>query len=328
MDRKARRAWRRSLGKIQKRLKRAKYECLEPDCNRAAIVSHSQQKEGQLRAIARNGEVYALGRNVYEAFVEAEGRTSLLLLEPAALKNASAFPGYCSGHDGSLFAPIEREALRRNDPEQAYCLFLRALSHEYARKRHGTALIRMAMAEAVIQKLAFDQELVEGLLDGLDYFLKTDAPFYLREVFRRDGMPTTEWLRWSWRVVGGCLGASCTSCFSPLQARHDSYMEEHFGEPQPLVTFSLIPTTTETHVVLCWHSQHTESVRHLEARLHSDDSLEAFLNECAFAESEDTCVNPDLWESAPEEERLQVLDAMRHEGFRGPLARVPRLIRL
>ena len=105
-------------------------------------------------------------------------------------------------------------------------------------------------------------------------------------------------------------------------------MEEHFGEPQPLVTFSLIPQKNETHVVICWHSQHQESTKSLKERLNSGNELEMFINECAIAESEDTCINPSMWESATEQEQNEALHAMRHQHFRGELENIPKLIRI
>ena len=328
LDRSTRRAWERILGKIEKQFNSTIYQCLVPGCTRNAIGSHSQQKAGQLHAIARNGQVYALERNLYKAFKGQYWQDSILLLTPAGLKEASVFPGYCAPHDALLFEPIEKRAFCQNDPEQAYCLFLRALSYEFSQKRRMTSLLRSFGNEAKAKGLPFDHEYFNYYLKGMEYFLIKDAPYYFHNAFNVDGKTVKDWLMWSWRVIPKRLGASCTCCFSPLQSHHDSYMAAHFGEPQPLLAFSLIPQLAETHVVLCWHRQHTKLVEPLEAKLHDADYLEEFINECALVESEDTCFNPDLWESASEAERLAVLNAMRHRLFRGPLDKIPRLIRL
>lgn len=328
MNRQTRRAWARTFGKVQKRLGRMEYKCLIPGCNQTAINSHSQQKEGQLRAIARDGNVYALERNLYRALKGSEERSSILYLSLVGLKKASTFPGFCSSHDTELFVPIEKIELNINDPEQAYCFFLRAMTYEYSQKRKMVAWMEMLMKEARANSLPlFDKEYVELFTKGMKYFVTNDAPFYFNEAFRTD-VPPTEWLRWSWIAIPNTIGASCTCCFSPLQEQHESYMLDHFGEPQPLVMFSLLPQSTCTHVVLCWHSHHTHFVQDLEARMHDNDNLEAFINECAFAESEDTCINPDLWENTPERERLIALNAMRHQEFRGPINNKPRIIKL
>jgi len=90
----------------------------------------------------------------------------------------------------------------------------------------------------------------------------------------------------------------------------------------------LIPQKNETHVVICWHSQHRDLTKHLTEKLNCEDELEIFINECAIAESEDTCINPDIWESATEQEQNEVLHAMRHQYFRGELENIPRLIKM
>jgi len=127
-------------------------------------------------------------------------------------------------------------------------------------------------------KSPFDHKYAEPWVAGLEYFLAKDAPFYCGEMFRKVGAPITDWLKWSWQVIPKRIGASCACCFSPLQSDHDSYMVEHMGEPQPLVTFSLIPGNDETNIVVCWHKRHTELVKHLEERMQGGDDIEAFIN--------------------------------------------------
>ena len=57
----------RVMGKLEGRLKKTHFRCLYPGCTRNAILSHSQQKEGQLRAIAVEGCVYAMDHGFYSA---------------------------------------------------------------------------------------------------------------------------------------------------------------------------------------------------------------------------------------------------------------------
>ena len=126
-----------AVGKVQKRLGKLSVSCLYPGCNKLAINSHSQQKEGQLRAIAKNGLVYGFKRNmVFHAKQIAAARWNPLTT--IGIAEASTFLGYCAGHDHALFSPIETRPLIPGDPEQASLLFLRAMSFEYAAKREGT----------------------------------------------------------------------------------------------------------------------------------------------------------------------------------------------
>ena len=96
----------RALGKVQKRLNRYPFTCLYPGCGRHAITSHSQQKERQLRAIAENGRVVAMNRNLFQAFKTHVGGP-LAPMKEVGIGEASTFAGFCQVHDQSLFADIE-----------------------------------------------------------------------------------------------------------------------------------------------------------------------------------------------------------------------------
>jgi hypothetical protein len=58
------------LGIIQKEIEKYSFRCLCQNCYSSAISSHSQQKEGQLRAIAKDGLVYALNKNIFQKLKE------------------------------------------------------------------------------------------------------------------------------------------------------------------------------------------------------------------------------------------------------------------
>jgi hypothetical protein len=105
-----------------------------PECDQTAIRSHSQQKEGQLRAIARAGKVYAIESSMARA-LGVGGMEAPLSLNLVGISKASVFAGFCAEHDRQLFEPIELRPISEGDSEQANCFFLRAIGYEIARKR-------------------------------------------------------------------------------------------------------------------------------------------------------------------------------------------------
>lgn len=117
----------RALGEVEKKLGKLRFPCLHPGCGKLGISSHSQQKEGQLRTIAKNGLVYALKRNTVFLTKHLPAEPSVPLTR-IGIAEASAFWGYCAEHDRDIFAPIERKELIPDDPEQASLFFLRAMS--------------------------------------------------------------------------------------------------------------------------------------------------------------------------------------------------------
>jgi hypothetical protein len=81
-------------------------------------------------------------------------------------------------------------------------------------------------------------------------------------------------------------------------------------------------------VILAWHMVNDSLVSDLLPAWRDPARRTELLNQFAFYESEDTCVDPELWETASPESKTPVLEAMRHEVFRSPEAKVPTLIQL
>jgi hypothetical protein len=105
-------------------------------------------------------------------------------------------------------------------------------------------------------------------------------------------------------------------------------MRETWGRPQPLVTFNLVPSAASTHVVSSWLPNCDSHCNWIMSEVSSPDGLELFINRCAFAESEDTCIRPSLWESMTEVARRTVEMVVMPEHVRGQLPEVPRIVRL
>jgi hypothetical protein len=321
MNRKQRRSITREIGKLQKRLKQREFTCLFPGCKEPAINSHSQQKEGQLRVIAKEGVVYALERNYYRSL------KSGLTLIPTGISKASTFPGFCGNHDKEIFWDLENRALKKGDYAQASLLFLRTISYEYAQKRKGTIWLENFIK---ITRGIIEPELTRAttyLKEGMKHFVDFDGPFYLNAAFdaleKNPDLLVTEW-----EIITKNLMASCCCCFSPLLDDHVDYKIEHPNEPGPVVMFNLIPEENHSHIIVSWHKQDSKHTAWIKESMAVKASLERFINECAIVESEDTCLNPDLWKSTPHEVQAHALHAMRKSEFRGPLIDCPLVIKV
>jgi hypothetical protein len=97
-------------------------------------------------------------------------------------------------------------------------------------------------------------------------------------------------IRTAWRVEPSNLGVSSVCVINP---HLDAYRERWSStRPQPLLTFSMIPMESATHVVVTALPEHeADAARALRAVGEGDD-LEQVINLCAFGESEDSCVSP------------------------------------
>lgn len=327
-DRTQRRLWEKGVGKIQQRTRATRYKCMVPECTQTAIASHSQQRERQLRSIARDGRVYALDRNLYAAAKRGGNadHDSPATLRLQGIGAVSTFAGFCGRHDADLFRRLDQESVAELDREQAWALFLRTFAYEFAQKRKSFEV------HGHFQKL-FDElhdrdskKLSQIAQAGVGKMLKTDAPEYFRRLWQareRDGFPGIVHHQ---RLIAGNLGLSTSCMFSPLSA--EARLRGFMGPFQPLVAFNIVPNDAGTLIVASVLDEHAELARWIAADLADDSMLEALVHRCAFAESEDTCVRPQLWESLDESTHNEVRRAMEHEMYRGPMHGMPRIVQV
>ena len=320
----------KAIGKIQKKIRNKTFSCIFPKCNRKAIGSHSQQKEGQLRSIAEKGIVYGLNRNFYRGIksIDRNAQETTLEMIPLGISEASVFPGYCDNHDSDLFYEIERLLLDRSNKKQAILFFLRSISYEYVQKKKGVLFYDLFLDELEEMLSADFVSEVRYVRDGSEYLVTNDAPHYLNAGFSALKENRYDDFTIVWFTINRNLLLSSSCCFSPLRDNHVAFMEKNIGKPQPLITFNLIPGPNETHVILSWlkeHDEHTDWVANLVINPMGQEDL---INICAFSESEDTCINPTLWKSTEENIKSEILNSMRHWLFRGELSSIPKLIKI
>lgn len=316
----------RAAGKVQKKLNKLKFPCLCPGCSQLAIFSHSQQKEGQLRAIAKNGLVYALNRNMFQTFKNIINGQFNTFVSKVGIHEASAFPGYCAKHDDMIFSPIEKYPLTPSNPEQAALLFLRAISLEYAVKRQMSFQMDMftnAVASDANQQW---QEFSTLWLQGIKLFLVREGPFILGQIFDIITKKEYSRLHTSWIRLLQTLPVSVSTCVCPWL--NDYYDKWSPTRPQAMVTFSIIPTNTYTDVVCTWLDYCHKDSMWIRKEMDSIQGLERMINLLGIAESEDICMNMDFWESQPEELKDLVSRNIHHDFFRGPLSDIPLIIKI
>ena len=248
------------------------------------------------------------------------------LLTRVGLREASAFQGYCANHDRDLFAPIERKPLIPNDPEQASLFFLRSISSEYAAKRK--AVIHLDMFANTVGSDADPHwhEFYTVFTQGMKLFLLREGPFYLAQIFDIISMKDYGRLHTSWFRVAGTLPLSVTTSVCPwLNDYHEKWSPT---KPQPMASFSIIPAKDYTDVVSSWPDYcHTDS-KWIQKEMETIEGVERLVNLLGVAESEDFCLNIDFWESLSNSAQELVLSNLHHDLFRGPLNKVPLVIKL
>lgn len=156
--------------------------CYHPDapagCRGKVIGSHTVQRNGPLRKIARDGHVY--GYRVIGIAGEEE------LPKLIGLRDASVFPGFCSLHDTQLFAFVETGRIEAT-PRTAFLLTYRALAYELHQKKksyaaaelvasldQGRAFIDQAFVQQLAAQLGHSSEIAHDELESHLTDLKAD----------------------------------------------------------------------------------------------------------------------------------------------------------
>lgn len=294
------------IGKAEKASNRRKYKCILPECNLISIKSHSQQKKSQLEAIAEDSEVFAKTQSLYQMF-KSEKRE---LLSKKNIGEASRFKGYCNKHDTSIFSPIENGNLDINNPEHNFLLLLRCVSYEYANKREVYDRQKDILSK-IGDFFSFEgKKDFEASIYGMKVFLELDAPYYMSKLFKI--LETKDWtgIKYNSFIIEKNIGVSSTTCFSPFRESHSEWMNEHFEEPQPFISLSVIPCENSTAISFVWFSEiHKYCVEFSKISAEQDDIFR-LINTYVFSESEDVCVKPSLWEKLTEREKELIYQHM------------------
>jgi hypothetical protein len=245
------------------------------------------------------------------------------------ISKASTFPGFCNNHDTKIFAPIETEKLEFGNKKQADLFLLRAYAYEFTRKQRLVDWLRTSIEECARQDIPYNNCSVDQHCAEIENFIQIEKPFYIDRFFCDPTFKSE--LCFKWRVVPGNLGVSVSCCFPPLSDKELlEYANSNLESPLPMVTFTLLPESNQTHVILGWHQSFSNFVQPMVNLFMSHDPtvLEQFINECVFTKSEDFCIKPSLWDSTTDEIKQQVSRGIRHEHFRGPLSTIPTVIRV
>ncbi len=110
-----------------------RYNCLCPDCNELAILSHSLQRKSVLESISdKNKKVVGIdkGTNTFKSYF-----TKSVKFKKYGIGEASVFKGFCNKHDTQLFDEIENEKFKPYLLRHNVLLFFREASYQFSDRR-------------------------------------------------------------------------------------------------------------------------------------------------------------------------------------------------
>lgn len=312
--------------KAEKYLSKRKYKCLHKGCENRAVKSHSQQKNGPLRAISENGKVFRLDDDLQRSLnVKADKLENRFALK--GVGESSTFPGFCTEHE-SIFSIFEDNELIVGNEKQACALFYRTFAYEKARKRREYERWRFLQDELTsvfgdMRMLSLSPQIEEfrkHIRNTCNYHIDK-----LHEMMLADSYVnlSTRWIRIACNVNA--------SCSSTINLHLDDYIPFAINNPEspiPTFSFNLIPSKDSTHIIVSWLSEFSEYAEWLVDAFESPDKLEHFVNRFCFCDSEDACISPKLWGEVRDMDEF--VNNMRHVAQRGRLKNdaVPNLIKL
>lgn len=311
--------------KIEKQIADKKYTCLYDGCNKNAIKSHSQQRNGPLKAISENNHVYALDDNLQRSLdMKVDDFVFKFMLK--GTKETSIFPGFCPEHE-ELFSIFEHESLDVNNKQQACTLFYRTMCYEKSRKRREYERWKMLDEMFYSKHYSFN---LEGALqiEYMNEHIKVTCEHHIKTAYDMIKNNNFDMLSFHWIRLPYNINVSCSSVINLHLDEYLSYCEKNKGKPIPSFSFNIIPNNHETHVIFSWLSEYDEHAQWILNSTASNELLEKTINRLAFCESEDVTINPTLWRSIKNEN--SIMSNMRHSLVRGKLQdkNIPKIIKL
>ena len=266
-----------------------------------------------------------MSHNFFHHLKGLDLREDIFDLQVLGIGEASTFPGFCGQHDQIIFAPIEKEKVVRERPDQAILFFLKTVCHEYASKREASYFFhefRKAIGDLAPPEW---HEFFCAWERGVNLYLLRESPFYVKRVFDVITSRSFDQLRTIWVTVDQVLPISTCTAICPWLDEYEAKWT--IEKPQPIVSFTISPSDGVTHVIISWLVEHDHDAAWIVKKIDSPDGVEFLVNLCV-AESSDCCFNIDFWHDMPDATRSVVLNNMRHNSFRGPLTQLPRIVKI
>lgn len=289
----------------------AKARCLHFDSDGQCqnfCEAHSIQKEGLLREISRDGQVYVPSRNI-GTLRKTKGK---LVLEPRGIGTVSTFLGFCNQHDSLLFAPIDTALLFPTDAQVALYAY-RTLCRELFVKENAFAMIEEQVAKQGNDrgaKMLFEAYRT-GPSSGLENLRRHKAEF--DESLRKHSYRDVEYTLFAFKQKPFvAFSAVFYPEFDFLGRRLQDLAD--FDIELDLLTICSAQMQDGWGLLFSWHKTSSTACRgflgSLATVIHDGRSGEEALFRMALSSCENLAIAPSWWEARNEGEREKICSAL------------------
>ena len=295
--------------------------CLAPSawldkCHGKIVRAHTVPKSGSLQQIARDGHVYSFVPRL--EYVEKNHGPGPTLW---GINRASTFSGFCSHHDNTIFAPLEKQVFAGTS-EQCFLLGYRALAVELYKKHAASQISSLQNAdkgkplEAQIEiqlKYQYYKMGTEKALQELNHYKSTYDKILKNQEFDTIRAYIIE-LEEPPPVMGsGGFYPDQDFKGVQLQTVVDSHIPallcftSFYGGEHGVVAFSWLPESDR----VC--SAFVKSLDEIPDKLVTAALLRYFFEYC-----ENLHIKPNWWEGLPDTNRDTLIKHMRRSVFEKP----------
>lgn len=323
--------------------------CLAPTglkaaCSGKIVQAHTIPKSVSLRAISRDGHVY--GHALHRA--PSKKKVNKWDLEIFGVNRASTFAGFCSTHDDSIFAPLEKAAFV-NSEEQCFLLSYRAAAREFYTKK---AQVIMGDFTAGLDRGISYQEQIEYQKDasGIDFLAKAGLEDSLRSKASYDRCLLQKDYREITGVIfefSNALPVMCSGGLNPIHDFEGNLLQDlgDFSRAPDNLTINSFYSDDIGRVVFSWMKESDSSCERLMKTLikKSEAEIPFYIIQYLMKNLENCFISPVWWETLPDISRKYLIelfvDNCRHDrainalgieeiGFEGELPTLSKIIRV
>ena len=280
--------------------------CLAPDswkneCSGKISSAHTVPK-GSLKQIARNGHVYSLKPSL-EDLRKNEGR---LVPELLGINKASTFTGFCTHHDNSIFAQLEKQPFSGTS-EQCFLLGYRALTMELY-KKHAAIKNLEILRDSDIGRTPEEQFMIQAFTQCTETGSKASAKDTDHYKSRFDSILKSQ----EYNTIQGYIlefknppPVMCSGAIYPEQDFKGVELQDIVNLPKipDLLSFASLFGGEHGVVVFSWLSESGPACcAFIESLIEIPDQyVTGALLRFLFTHCENIHLAPDWWESLPQE---------------------------
>jgi hypothetical protein len=278
-------------------------ECFHFDnstCKGSIVAAHSIQQNGVLNILAQevkgNKGVYGFNNLALTPMGAVSG------LNLIGTKVASTFTGFCGFHDALVFGPIENHTVDPENDEHCFLLSYRGFAKEYHAKKEtnkGFATNEMYNKPHNAQKQA---DLILGsqmAIDGNEPIKKR-----MNQILNNGNFSELEYLTYS---LDYCIPVACSSTITPAYSYNGDLLNKS-EDPADIyehVMINVLPTKTETHIILSCLPENGRSMTYLnQLESLNDVQLEKAITSILIGEVENMFIAPSVYNRLTSKEQL------------------------